>query len=197
MNDAARLRIADCLLLSRRGLLQAGVVGSAAIWAGGMLGCSRRQAAPSGAMGQRVALSPQGEEILRAVAPVVLGPLLPDDRAVREQALDAGMASLDDYLAHLSQPLQDEACSAFGTLDLLPARLLLLGTSSRWSEASPHRIESFLRAARDSRFYLLRRMYVFLQSMTVLAWFDQPAAWPGVGYPGPPVERPVAAGGRA
>jgi hypothetical protein len=195
MNDASRFRIADRVLLSRRGLLRAGVLGSAAIWAGGVLGC-RRQAAPSGAMAQRVALSPQGEEILRAVAPVVLGALLPADSAARAQALDAGMVSLDDYLAHLSQPLQDEARSAFGTLDLLPARVLLLGTSSRWRDASPHRIESFLGNARDSRFHLLRRMYVFLQSMTVLAWFDQPAAWPGIGYPGPPLERPAGAGGR-
>ncbi len=194
MNDASRLRVTDPTLLSRRGLLQAGLLGSVALWAGGVLGCGRRAVTPAGGMAQRAALSPQGEEILRAVAPVVLGSLLPADGVGREQALAAGMASVDDYLAHLSQPLQDEARSAFGMLDLLPARLLLLGTPSRWSDAAPLRVESFLRAARDSRFYMLRRMYVFLQSMTVLAWFDQPAAWPGVGYPGPPVERPAAAG---
>jgi ABC-type nitrate/sulfonate/bicarbonate transport system substrate-binding protein len=125
---------------------------------------------------------------------VVLGPLLPADGAAREQALDTGMASLDDYLAHLSLPLQDEARSVFGTLDLWPARVVLLGTSSRWDDASPDQVASFLRAARDSRFYLLRRMYAFLQSMAVLAWFDQPAAWPEIGYPGPPIARPAAVG---
>ena len=75
--------------------------------------------------------SPEGEEILRAVAPVVLGSLLPPDGSAREQALAAGMASLDDYLAHLSPPLQEEARDVFATLDLLPARVLLAGTWSR------------------------------------------------------------------
>jgi hypothetical protein len=190
------MTITDRILLSRRGLLQAGLLGSAAVWAGGVVGCAARRAAPAAATAQRVALSPQGEEILRAVAPVVLGPLLPADAVARAQALDAGMASLDDYLAHLSLPLQDEARGVFGTLDLWPTRVLLLGTSRRWSDASPQQVESFLRSARDSRFYLLRRMYAFLQSMAVLAWFDQPAAWPAIGYPGPPIERAAPAAGQ-
>lgn len=184
------------LLLSRRGLLQAGLLGSAAIWAGGLLGCAARRVSPPPAVAQRVALSPSGEEIMRAVMPVVLGSLLPGG-AAREQALDAGVASLDDYLAHLSAPLQEEAGRVFDTLDLLPVRVLLVGTWSRWHEASPETIASFLRAARGSRFYLLRRMYAFLQSMAVLAWFDQPAAWAEIGYPGPPIERPAVSGDQA
>lgn len=191
MTAVSPLSLADHIRLSRRRLLQAGLVGAVAVWAGGVLGCAARRSA----LAPRLALSPQGEEILRAVAPVVLGPLLPTDGVAREQALETGMASLDDYLAHLSQPLQDEARSVFGSLDLWPARVLLLGTSSRWSDASPDQVASFLRSARDSRFQLLRRTYAFLQSMAVLAWFDQPAAWPAIGYPGPPIERAVAASG--
>ncbi len=181
------------LRLSRRGLLQAGLVGSAAVWLGGLLGCAARRVPPA-VVTHRVALGPPGEEIMRAVMPAVLGPLLPADDAAREQALDAGMSSLDDYLAHLSLPLQEEARSVFTTLDLLPVRVLLVGTWSSWHEASSATIESFLRAVRASRFDLLRRMYAFLQSMAVLAWFDQPAAWPEIGYSGPPIERPVVSG---
>jgi hypothetical protein len=184
------------ILLSRRGLLQAGLLGSAAVWAGGQLGCAARRGAPAVAT-QRAALSPPGEEIMRAVMPVVLGPLLPASGAARERALDAGVASLDDYLAHLSLPLQEEARSVFDALDLLPARVLLVGTWSHWHEASPETIESFLRSARDSRFDLLRRMFAFLQSMAVLAWFDQPAAWQEIGYPGLPIERNAAFGDQA
>ena len=180
-------------LLSRRGLLQAGLVGSAAVWAGGQLGCAARRLSP--AVGTpRLALVPPGDEIMRAVMPVVLGPLLPADAVARDQALDAGVTSLDDYLAHLSLPLQEEARSVFETLDLRPVRVLLVGTWGHWREASPATIESFLRTARDSRFDLLRRMFAFLQSMAVLAWFDQPAAWPAIGYSGPPLERPVVSG---
>ncbi len=59
------------------------------------------------------------------------------------------MLALDDYLAHLSLPLQAEAARVFDTLELLPARLLLLGTAQRWRDASPVAIERFLRSARD------------------------------------------------
>jgi hypothetical protein len=173
--------------VSRRGLLRAGLLGSAAIWAGGVLACACRRSEPPSTASPRAALSPAGEEILRAVIPVALGPLLAAAGPERDQALDAGMLALDDYLAHLSLPLQAEAERVFDTLDLLPARVLLLGTTRRWRDASPAAIERFLHTARDGRLLLLRRMAAFLQSMTVLAWFDQPAAWKGIGYPGPPV----------
>lgn len=137
------------------------------------------------------ALTSAGEEILRAVAPAVLGSLLPADDAERERLLDDAMATLDDYLAYLSLPLQREARALFAMLHSLPARVVLLGTTRRWRDAPPARVEAFLRRARGSRLLLLRRAYAFLQSMTVVAWFDQPAAWSALGYPGPPLERPI------
>jgi hypothetical protein len=185
--------MASDLLLSRRGLLRAGLVGSVAVSAGGLLACARRASRPPG-VAERAALSPPGEEVMRAVIPVVLGPLLPRAGPARAQALDAGAAALDDYLASLSLPLQQEARDVFDTLDLLPVRVLLLGTRQRWQEAPPESIEAFLRSARHSRFLLARRIYAFLQSLAVLAWFDQPSAWPEIGYPGPPIG-PYAAGG--
>ncbi len=142
----------------------------------------------------RAALSRQGEEILRAVAPVVLGSLLPAERGARAEALEAGLSSLDDYLAHLSLPLQRETRLLFGALALLPLRLVLVRTWSRWPDVAPERVEAFLRRAQESRFFLLRRVYTSLQSLAVIAWFDLPAAWNEIGYPGPPIERPAAAG---
>lgn len=127
---------------------------------------------------------------MRAIAPVVLGPLLPSDLGARERALAASMATLDDYLAYMSPPIQRQACALLGLLNLLPVRRLLLGASTPWREVAPERIEAFLRRAHDSRFLVLRRVYDFLQSMSVLAWFDLVEAWSEVGYPGPPVERP-------
>ncbi len=135
------------------------------------------------------ALSRSGEEILRAVAPVVLGPLLPTERSARERALDDAMAVIDDYVAHLSLPLQREARMTLAVLHSLPARALLLRTRREWRDASPARVEAFLRMAKHSPVFLLRRIYDFLQSMTVIAWFDLPIAWNETGYPGPPVER--------
>lgn len=139
-------------------------------------------------------LSADDEEILLAVLPVVLGPLLPADQTVRARALDDAMAALDDYLAHLSLPLQRQARGLLAVLRLLPVRLVLLRTARRWRDAPPARIERFLRRARHSRLLPLRRVYDFLQSMTVIAWFDLPVAWNEIGYPGPPIERPFARG---
>jgi len=180
--------------MTRRDLLRAGVFGSLAVWAGGRVTRAARRAvaATDGEQRPRAVLTPSGEEILRAVIPVVLGSLLPAQGDARDKALDVGLATLDDYLAHLPVPLQEQACDVFATLDLLPTRLLLMGTWDRWHEASPETIEAFLRFTRQSRFLLLRRMFAFLHSMAVLSWFDQRAAWPGIGYGGPPIDRPLA-----
>jgi len=131
---------------------------------------------------------------MRAVAPVVLGPLLPADRAARDESLAAAMATRDDYLAYMSLPVQRQARMLLGVLHLRPVRRLLLGTSAPWREVAPERIEAFLLRAQGSRFYVLRRVYDFLQSMSVLAWFDLREAWSEIGFPGPPVERPVRSG---
>ena len=66
--------------------------------------------------------------------------------------MDAGLSILDDYLAYLPLPLQHEVRDVFETLDLLPTRVLLVGTWDRWSAAPPETIEAFLRSARQSRF---------------------------------------------
>lgn len=182
--------------ITRRGLLRAGLIGSAVVWAGGQLGCATRRATPrpTGGAARRAVLTPAGEEILRAVIPVVLGSLLPAEADGRARALTVGLAMLDDYLASLPLPLQDEARDVFETLDLLPTRVLLVGTWSSWRETPPATVEAFLRSARSSRFDLVRRVFAFLQSMAVLAWFDQRAAWPAIGYPGPVLERAWANG---
>lgn len=139
----------------------------------------------------RAALPPAGEEILLAILPVVLGALLPTEPDVRARAFAEAVTTFDDYLAHLSLPLQRQARRLFAALGFLPVRLALLGTARRWRDTPPARIESFLRRARRSRVFALRRVYEFLQSMAVIAWFDLPVAWNEIGYPGPPIERPV------
>ena len=134
-------------------------------------------------------LSPAGEEILRAVMPVVLGSLLPVAREDREAALDEAMWALDDYVAHLSPPLQAEAGMLMNLLALAPLRLLLLRTTKRWRDAPAASIEAFLHRTRTSRLYPVRRIFDSLHSMSVIAWFDLPRAWEAIGYPGPPVAR--------
>jgi len=171
-------------------VLRAGLLGTATVSLGGFLACEPDRAAGSSTRPQRVALSATGEEILRAICPVVLGGLLPAAGPARQSVLETGLASLDQYIAYLSSPLQREVRELFATLDLLPVRVLLTGRFARWSDTPPEAVESFLHSARSSRIFLLRRVYAFLQSLVVLGFFDQPIAWERVGYPGPLIARP-------
>ena len=182
-------KLDEFVLISRRGLLRAGVIGTAAVWIGGILAHEPTRAEASGATSEPVGLSPAGVEILRAISPVVLADLLPRPGPERDHLLETGLANIDEYIAHLSSPLQQEVRDLFGTLDLWPVRTLLTRGFSRWSETSEETLQSFLTSARDSRVFLLRRIYAFLQSMVVLGYFDQQAAWKTIGYPGPPIER--------
>lgn len=140
------------------------------------------------------ALGTAGEEVLRAVQPVVLAPLLPRDATARARALDEAVVAADDYLAHMSLPLQRQANLTLALVRSLPVRVLLMRTGRSWRDASPAQIEAFLRRAQHSPVFLLRRIYDFLHSMSVIGWFDQPAAWAAMGYPGPPMERPLVRG---
>jgi hypothetical protein len=136
-----------------------------------------------------------GEELLRAVAPVVLGPLVDARGAAAPAALDAAIEALDDYLAHLSAPLQRQARVTLTLLSSPPARVALLRSPRPWRAAPPVRIESALAGLRGSRAGSLRRLYGFLHSLVVLGWFDLPLAWEEIGYPGPPAESAAAAQG--
>lgn len=135
------------------------------------------------------AVGSAGEEVLRAVQPVVLAPLLPPDSATRARALDEAVIAADDYLAHLSLTLQRQANLTLALVRSLPVRALVLRTHRPWREASPAQIEAFLRRAQGGRVVLLRRIYDFLHSMSVIGWFDQTTAWDAIGYPGPPMNR--------
>jgi len=135
-------------------------------------------------------LSPAAKEILRAVAPLVLGDLLPAERSLGEEALDEALDALDDYFTHLSLPLQRQARTLLAAIHFAPIRMVLLRTTRRWSRATPTQVEAFLRRSRGSRIVLLRRIFDFLQSMTVISWFDLPRSWEAIHYPGPPVQRP-------
>lgn len=143
----------------------------------------------------RQVLTGEGEEILRCITPVVLGSLLDVGRADPDKALDDAMGAVDDYLAHLSLPLQRQARVTFALLHSLPARVVLLRTWRPWRETSRPRVETFLLAARGSRAPALRRIYGFLHSMIVVGWFDLPLAWEEIGYPGPPAESAALGGG--
>jgi len=151
----------------------------------------RRSPTRGSARTHREVLTPGGEEVLHAVAPVVLGSLVDANRPDGAAALADAMGAIDDYLAHLSLPLQQQARVTLAALASPPARAALLRTGRPWRETSTTRIETALTRLRQSPVPALRRLYDFLHSLIVLGWFDLPVAWEGIGYPGPPAESAV------
>jgi hypothetical protein len=82
--------------------------------------------------------------------------------------------------------VQDEVGQLLALLRLLPSRLALTGIASALEDAEPAQIAAFLKRWRESRFDLLRAGYQALTQLLQAAWYDNPASWAAIGYPGPP-----------
>jgi len=86
----------------------------------------------------------------------------------------------------LTPAVQAEVGQLLALLRFLPTRLALAGIASPLDEAPAADIAAFLDRWRESRFDLLRASYQALTQLIQAAWYDNPASWPAIGYPGPP-----------
>ena len=66
------------------------------------------------------------------------------------------------------------------------AGLLLDGRARPFTRLSPAAQDAALDDWRDSKLAVRRGGYVALRKLTQAMWYAAPAAWPEVGYPGPP-----------
>lgn len=67
------------------------------------------------------------------------------------------------------------------------AGLLLDGRPRPFTRLSPDAQDQALAAWQRSRLAVRRSGYAALRKLTQAAWYAAPAAWPDVGYPGPPL----------
>jgi hypothetical protein len=131
-------------------------------------------------------LRPGERTMLAAIAAVILAGALPPPVDARKSAIDTLMLDLDRALAGLNPSTQEEVRELFSLLNFAPARWLIAGVHKRWSEAGADDITAFLQDWRLSRWQLLQSAYHALHELMFAAWYAQPAAWPAIGYPGPP-----------
>ena len=125
--------------------------------------------------------------MLAAIAAVILAGALPPAVDARKPAIDTLMLDLDRALSGLDPNTQEEVRELFSLLGFAPARWLVAGVRKPWSEAGSDDIVAFLQNWRLSRWQLLQSAYHALHELMFAAWYAQPAAWPAIGYPGPPV----------
>jgi hypothetical protein len=162
----------------RRRLLQAGLAGGALLAVAGWLGVAGRPH-PSG-------LRAAEREMLAAIAGVLLAGALPDDPALRRQAIGRTLGDLEETVAGLSTATRREVAELFALLASAPARRLLAGVPAAWSSAAPGEVAAFLERWRHSRFTLLRSGYAALHDLLFGAWYARSEHWAAIGYPGPP-----------
>ncbi len=120
-------------------------------------------------------------EMLHAIARVMLQGALPDNG----EALDAAVHGVDVAIAGLPPAVQGEIGQLFGLLEFPLTRRLMAGIGS-WQTASDADVTAFLQSWRTSNAALLRSSYAALHQLVMAGWYGNDAAWPRIGYPGPP-----------
>jgi hypothetical protein len=168
------------MALNRRSFLRAGMAGALLLsTVGGVYRLTRSPAAL-----QAFVLDDQGRAVLRALIPVLLDGVVGQDGAAAQAALERTIATIRQLPLRTQKEVQD----VFALLALGPARRLLAGVPDGWAQAKPEDIAAFLQSWRVHRVGMLQTAYHALHDLVLGAWYSDPAAWPVVGYPGPPFE---------
>ncbi|HTT36855.1 MAG TPA: hypothetical protein VMH32_04205 [Burkholderiales bacterium] len=175
-------------MLSRRRFIQVGLVGGAVLVAvrAAYGPFSSDPSIPEDPEFNYLALNIRDRTIVAAVSPVMLAGALPEDAAGREHALMQVIRGVDTAVSGLPSAVQDEVAQLFALLGFPVTRRIVAGVTAPWLRAKPEQISAFLERWRSSRFALLRSGYRGLQELIMAAWYGAEAAWPRIGYPGPP-----------
>jgi|KBSSwiStaDraftv2_1062776.scaffolds.fasta_scaffold15891_5 hypothetical protein len=166
---------------SRRRFIQAGAAGIALLATVRWL-----DAWPAAPAARLKKLDARAVEMLEAVVPVVLAGALPEDAGEKSAAVAQIIEGFDRALSGLDPAIQDEIGQMLGVLVYAPTRITVAGVWSPWKEASAAEIAAFLGDWRGSRYELKRSGYRALTQLIKASWYDNPAAWRILGYPGPP-----------
>lgn len=160
--------------MRRRTLLQAGLGGAALLAAGGVAILAGRDAARDRAA------------VLGAIVPALLDGALPDAGTAREAAVRRCVDATVTAIEGLAPASQAELAQLFALLGSSPGRRLLAGVRADWPEAPTAEVAAFLEGWRRHPMTLLRTGYAALHDLVLGSWYADAAAWPAIGYDGPP-----------
>jgi hypothetical protein len=167
--------------VSRRQFIRVGFAGAA------LLAATRLLDRPAGAANASYRiLDEQSAATVTALVPVVLAGALPGDPAARAKAIGEVVETFDRAVGGLALAVQDEIAQLFSFLHFAPTRAAFAGLWSPVSESSAEELAAFLQRWRTSHFDLQRVSYLALTQLIFASWYDNPAAWAVMGYPGPP-----------
>lgn len=162
----------------RRQFIKTGVAGAALLALGG--GLWRLKARPAALYGD------EAKAIIRALVPAVLAGALPEEQSARQAAVESAVAGVGVAISGLCAAHQRETQDLFALLSLAPGRWLLAGLPNDWFSVTPEAAAGFLERWRRAPVALLNAGYGALHDLILGAWYGAEAAWPSMGYTGPP-----------
>lgn len=165
--------------MQRRAFLKAGLLGAFVLAAGG---AAYRALNPPQL--ERYAMDAKARAIVAALVPAMVGPVLPQEAAARQAALDGAVQRVAATIGGLPLTTQKEVADLFALLSLAPSRRLLAGIGD-WQTATPEELAAFLQSWRTHRIAMLQTAYHALHDIVLGAWYADPSSWTAVGYPGP------------
>jgi hypothetical protein len=170
------------LPLTRRQLLRRGLFGGALLLlgGGGLLALRPGRSATLPKEGLKV-LDHREYALVQAVADRMI-PQLPE---LPRPEVDVG-ARVDGIIAGLSPSAQRELKQLFGLFDNALFGFLFGGQTRPFTLLEPADQDEVLGQWRDSRLAVRRTGFAALRGLVMGAFYSAPAAWPLVGYPGPP-----------
>jgi hypothetical protein len=175
------MRFAHSLPAGRRRFLKVGLLGTALLATAHLLG--NAYAAP---VERRRVIDERARRIVKALVPIVLEGMLPTGEAERARATDDIAAAFEASVTALGAAAQDDLSQLFTFLDFAPTRLAFAGLWQPVEKCSPAELRDFLQRWRFSRVDVQQASYQALTQLIQASWYDMPASWPAIGYPGPP-----------
>lgn len=182
--------IEQALPTSRRGFLQLGLMGTAALAIGGTVATLSGCTSPLEQHSEYKFLQLSDREIFTALIPVILNESFPAELD-RDKAMKRIMRSLDDLIYTLQYHNRNQMRQLLDALSVAPIRLMAGASWSDWKEMSPEQVNDFLTGWRDSSLQLKRMGYISLTKLINICWYAQPEAYAASGYPGPPIKIPT------
>jgi len=129
-------------------------------------------------------LTAEDGRVLTTLTPTLLGKALPSKD--RPAAIAEILDEIDRLIAAMPALMQADLRQLFDLLGFPLTRVALTGIWSSWETASGKEVEAFLDRWSTSSLTLLQLGYAALHDLVMASWYDNPRAWPWVGYDGPP-----------
>lgn len=178
------------LATTRRGFLQLGLMGSAALALGGTVATLSGCSSPLEKDSEYKFLKPNDRAFFAALIPVILGKGIPGELN-HEAAQKRVLLALDDLIYTLQYHNRIQMRQLFDALSMPPIRIAMGASWADWKDMSHQQVDDFLVDWRDSSIQLKRMGYVSLSKLIKIAWYSQPESFVNTGYPGPPTKIPT------